>query len=867
MDPGPAAERPAAARSSPAPRLLAWCWQAAWRQQPGALLSAVTALALGVALALGIDLVNRSALQEFDSAMAGINGEADLRVAPREGALADRLLDPVEALASVEVASPIIETEVRALAGDGQWVRLRIIGLDVFRAARVTPQLLPTPDRDADAGAASPLFADDAVFLSAAARRAGVIDGQRMVTVLVNGQAQRLRVAGRLDGLTTDVALGVMDIAAAQQRLAFAGALTRIDLRLTPGTDRQALRNHLAAVAPTVVLVEPDSEGRRMSNLSRAYRVNLNVLALVALLTGGFIVHATMSLAITRLSSMFSLLALLGAPRSFGRRAIIGLALVMGTVGAILGVGLGIALAKGLLTLVGSDLGGGYFSGARVPLHLAPWPVAGYAALGILAAVAGALGPARRLAALQPMRNLRDGLAGPPGGPAVRLLVPVALALAGLALLGLPAIDGLPLAAYAAIACWLMAGVMLVGPALSVAAGWLRRRPTLAWRRPALWLAIGRLANLPGPAANALAGVVASFALVCAMVVMVDSFRHSVDQWLGIVLPADLYARVATTGAAASLGPAQLAAVRADPAFAQVKPLRSQALTVDDQGTQVTLLAQPVMPDRPGDTLPLTRAFLGAGQWPAGCQPAYASEPAAIRLGWTLGHSLRLPLAGARDRCFVIAGIWRDYARQQGALVLPIDQYQALTGDDTVSDLALWLADGVDAPAGIARLRALLPGLTGLEVRSATDIRRLSLRIFDRSFAVTYALEAVALLVGLFGVASTYAGEALARQREFGLLRHLGMTRHALTRLFAGEALIAIGLGTLWGGLLGAAIAQVLIHRVNPQSFHWTMQTHWPIPVLLGSGLALVACGVLAAVLAARQSGGRAPILAVRSDW
>jgi len=132
---------------------------------------------------------------------------------------------------------------------------------------------------------------------------------------------------------------------------------------------------------------------------------------------------------------------------------------------------------------------------------------------------------------------------------------------------------------------------------------------------------------------------------------------------------------------------------------------------------------------------------------------------------------------------------------------------------------------------------------------------------------VTYALEAVALLVGLFGIITTYAGEALSRAREFGMLRHLGVTRAQVVRIFAYEAATSIAIGVIWGGLIGAAIAQVLIHWVNPQSFNWTMQTHWPVLTLVLSAALIVVLGVVAAVVASRKTGSTAPIAAVRADW
>ena len=214
-----------------------------------------------------------------------------------------------------------------------------------------------------------------------------------------------------------------------------------------------------------------------------------------------------------------------------------------------------------------------------------------------------------------------------------------------------------------------------------------------------------------------------------------------------------------------------------------------------------------------------------------------------------------------------MAGVWRDYARQHGALSIAAADWQRLTGESAASDVALWLAPGVTPDAVIAGLARSTPSLAALEWRSAADIRALSLRIFDRSFAVTYALEAIAILVGLFGVAAACAGEALARAREFGMLRHVGVQRRQIVAQLAIEAMLGVSVAVAWGGVIGAAIGLVLIERVNPQSFHWTMQVHWPLGLLTLSAAALIAAALIAALLAARSALGTGPLAAVRQDW
>jgi len=355
---------------------------------------------------------------------------------------------------------------------------------------------------------------------------------------------------------------------------------------------------------------------------------------------------------------------------------------------------------------------------------------------------------------------------------------------------------------------------------------------------------------------------VASFALTCAMVIMVSSFRLSVDNWLGQVLPADLYART-VANFQATIDPASQQAVAAVPGVERVQFLRTVEMTLTPERPPVLLLARE-LDDRPvAQQLPLTGQPLPA---PAGAVAIYVSEAMVSLYGFEPGTVRQVPLHGGMTNVFV-AGVWRDYARQSGAITMRLADYRRLTGDDTVSDAGIWLAQGASAARVVERIREVAPALENATFRSSSEIRGLSLAIFDRSFAVTYVLEAIAIVVGLFGVASTYAAEALNRSREFGMMRHLGVSRRMVMGQLAIEASIGTVVALVWGGLIGLLIGVILIERVNPQSFHWTMDVALPWSILVPSAIALLATAVVTAVLAARSASSGGPLLAVRQDW
>jgi putative ABC transport system permease protein len=289
---------------------------------------------------------------------------------------------------------------------------------------------------------------------------------------------------------------------------------------------------------------------------------------------------------------------------------------------------------------------------------------------------------------------------------------------------------------------------------------------------------------------------------------------------------------------------------------------RYARVQLDPQRSPVTLLIRPLDVERPA--LPLIGQAIG---WSAGDPPpAWISEPMAELYGLTVGQRVRIPLAGSMQE-FLVLGIWRDYARQGGAIALRDADYERLTGDTERTDAAIWLTPGVRPNDVIEAVRDRLDVGRQAEFLQPGEIRQLSLRIFDRSFAVTYLLEAAAIVIGLIGIAVTFSSQALARSKEFGMLRHLGVTRTQILAQFAIEGLLVTMLGITSGLAVGFAVALVLIHVVNPQSFHWTMELTLPAGTIALLVAALLATAALTALLAGRRAASGEAVRAVREDW
>ncbi|MFZ2990761.1 ABC transporter permease, partial [Ideonella sp.] len=289
---------------------LSW---AEWRAHPWRQLVALLSVALGVALALSVHLINASALAEFSSAVRSANGQPDLSLMAGPGGMDENLLDLLAARPDVKLAHPRIEVETLLLQADGRSLPVRVLGIDALLVAGVAPELLPQadPDESADGTRAGGLawLDPDRVFVNAGLLRA--LQGADSVNLLAQGQGQRWRVGGKV--AAGGGPLAVMDIAAAQHRFGLGGRLSRIDLRLAPGASVAALQAALAPALPAGVRWQrADDDAQRVSNLSRAYRVNLTVLALVALVVGGFLVFSVVTLSVAQRTPTLALLGVLG---------------------------------------------------------------------------------------------------------------------------------------------------------------------------------------------------------------------------------------------------------------------------------------------------------------------------------------------------------------------------------------------------------------------------------------------------------------------------------------------------------------------------------------------------------------------------
>jgi putative ABC transport system permease protein len=699
----------------------------------------------------------------------------------------------------------------------------------------------------------------DNIFPTPAAARWLHIDAGDTLKLQVALSEVTLRVAGLLS-TGEQQRFAVMDIAGAQAAFDRLGRVSRIDLRLRPGVDVNAFRDRVREQLPPGLVID-----RPAATLAGGHRTVAFLSRQPQRPRAGRLVHrrpaglSTQAFSVVQRRAQFALLRVLGVTRRKLLWLIVAESALVGVAGSVLGLIGGFVLARLAVQWVGADLGSGYFRGIAPTLVIEPFTLVLFFVLGVVVAMLGSLLPALEAARAAPALALHAG----DEQRAFERLRPIwpGLIAAGLGAFAtaLPPIAGLPLFGYVAIAL-LLIGTLMLMPRFAVLVLALLPTP----RRADAQLALAQLRGAPGQVMVSLAAMVASVSLMVSMVIMVSSFRYSLDDWLDRILPADVYFRTGAGSDTAYLTAEMQSRIAALPGIRRVEFCANNNCCSIHRDRASCCRRVPVDASTIASRLPLEgKAVAVASGAPS---PIWVNEAMVDVYGFTPGKVVSLPIGG-KSADFTVAGVFRDYARQQGAIVIDRERYVALTGDAAVTNGALWLAPGVTAATVRDAITREIPGGEKVEIAVPAEIREASLRIFDRTFAVTYALEFAALVIGLFGLSSSFGALVLARRREFGVLRHIGMTRRQIGSMLAIEGVTVSGIGLFVGLCLGGLISIVLIRVVNRQSFHWEMDLSVPWLPLCGFVLLVLVLATVTAVASGRQAMGDDVVRAVKDDW
>ena len=823
---------------------------------------AALGIALGVSVPVGVAVATDSARRAFTLSTEAVSGRATHHVVGGPGGLADSTYATVRVLLGIHAAAPVVEGYAR-LGGR----TFRLLGVDPFSEEPFRP-FVGTAAAGFDLAAL--LTRPGAVLISRGAAAALGLGAGDTATATVGGSRRVLTIAGVLEpGEATsrralaDVMLA--DIATAQELTGTSGAITRIDLRLDEAAAGAAALARIAAALPAGARLEPAAaRAERTAGLARAFEVNLNALALLALVFGMFLIYNSMTFSVVQRRAWIGLLRAQGVTRAEVLRLILGEALLLGAIATAAGLLLGAFLGRGLVHLVARTINDLYFTVTVTDARPGAAVLLRGAALGLGATLLAALAPALEAVRATPRAaQIRSAAETRSRGRAAKeAAAGVALLAAGSGLLALPTRD--LVVSFAALFTIIVAGALLAPAATVLLMRAVRPAVSAAFGTPGRMATRGveRTLSRTGPAIAALAVAVS---VGIAIGIMVGSFRDTVARWLDATLQADVYVStpgLAAGGGDARLPPAVVERILASPGVAGVSTYRNVTLSLPE-GELRLVAARLYPPHRRAFTF---RAVGEADPWTAFAEGGLlVSEAFAYRRGLRPGDRVVLP-TGRGERAFPVAAVFADYAAEHGVAFIDRTSYDTHFDDDAISSLGVFAADGVDADTLIERLRAIDTGEAVVLMRSHRGLRAASLEIFDRTFAITAVLRVLALLVAFVGVLSALMALQLERTRELGVLRATGLTSREVWALLAAQTGLMGAAAAALAVPLGIALAWTMVRVVNRRSFGWTIDLAIDAGVVLQAAALAIAAALLAGAYPAWRMSRTPPAAALREE-
>jgi putative ABC transport system permease protein len=836
-------------------------------REPVRMLLTILAVAIGVAVVLAIDLAGTAAAGSFHSSMETLAGEYTLEIV-EAGGVPDSVVAsiakqpiPLRYSARIEDYATVVDSKET----------LPLIGVDMIAEA----------DRYANAGggeggsgnaSAKPTEA----VLQQLEEPTSVWVGRSLkkkpddaIELLINDEVRSCTVRGVYDDSNGNDSAIVMDLAGAERALQREGRVDRILLKLPETVNAEEWRKRIAASLPVGVELRPQGTGTAENRkMLAAFRWNLRLLSYIALVVGAFLIYNTISVSVVRRRAEIGIVRALGASRGDVLMAFLGEAAGIGFAGVLVGIPLGRLLASGAVKLMAQTVDMLYVSSRPGVIALKESSIAAALLIGVGVSVASALGPAREAMQVAPV----DAMARGRREYAARLNkwrdlgIAAVLGVLAAALSRLPAIGGKPVSGYVATILLIVAAAYAI-PALvnvvsSVSTGLTRTllgvEALLASR--SLVGSLGRTSVLVGALATAVA-------MMTSVGIMVGSFRQTVVSWMDHQLPADLYLRPAGEASAdrhPTLSVELMERIAKLPGVAAVDRLR--AYEISYEGMPVTMASMDAQVLGPYDKSNFFSGRPAAGVLSEliGQNAILVSEPFTYKHNVKAGDWIELAMGESRAR-FRIEDVYFDYSSERGTILMDRGTLLKYMPDSAASNMAVFVAPEWK-PEDVRREILDAAVAHRILVFSDRDLRTEAIRVFDRTFAVTYALEAVAVLVAVMGIAGALLALVIDRRRELGLLRFLGAGSGQIRKLILVEAGLLGLLANLAGFVLGYFLSLILVFVINKQSFGWTIRFHWPVAVLCGALTVVYAATVLAGLYPAEVAVKLNPLEVVHED-
>ena len=833
-----------------------------WREKIGSYLLLLSIVAVGVGAFNGIRQASRSASANFGLFNQAVSGQSDFLIESATQRLSSDILQNLAQLSGVPDwhLVPVIEGSVTALdKNDTPTQQLRLVGLDLMGLANL-PNLT---DKNFDFGRDESnwydwLGSDNLVWIGKqTAQKLEINEGDKL-SFLASGRIREMYIRKLIKSDTGSFPddLIIADLPTVQNLLSRPNELNRVEV-IIDRTDLREDSEYLEEIRRRIIQVLPENltlkatqnRAADRASMTAAFRLNLTILSLIAILVGAYLILQALDAAVVRRRSEVATLISLGVGKGVLFLTFLFESVVIGLIGSVAGIGVGWLFAFLSAQMLADTVNALYFATTIEAISLTWLDCVFGLFLGFSFTILAGWLPARDAMQTPPAQILSRGDWSPGFSWLQKGSVGLFLILAGCFLLFLPPVDlegggKMALGGFLASGCWIFGSALLSGHLMIRLAGLFRS----FFKTPVARIAISRLHDGSSRHRLAVAGLVVAVGMVAGMFQMVDSFRSTIEQWFDIRFQAQLYvSERGVTGAGTING--------IDPKVMD-ELVKHDAIDYADivyvsyakPKEGITILSGVDMKAWSTQIRQLWLKSPGSIKAVEGCEPALISETFARRFNLLNGGSAELETMTGKKRISPV-GIFSDYGNEFGTAAVDISTWKKWTQSDRPINVSLYLKNGSDVNQIRDQLRLSFPGL---DVRNASELRDVALGIFEQTFKATSALNGIGLAVAFAGLLLGLFAIFDESSRTWLTLKHLGFSR---TQFLLSAGVEGSGIGfAAWviGSIVGVALGWLLIHVINVQSFGWTLQ--WQLPwadfMLFGTLLTLVGffSGVVAAI-------------------
>ncbi|MDI6762564.1 MAG: FtsX-like permease family protein [Thermodesulfobacteriota bacterium] len=837
------------------------------RLNKGRTFLSIIGICLGVSVFVSVQMAIHTAIEAFNATVDHVSGKAQLQVTSSGRGFPEEVYLKVKKVVGIRAATPVIQfiSKIDEPVGEP----LYLLGIDIFS---------DQPFRDYQFYGSSE---EDLQFLrdpkaiaitEKLARRYGlkkgdalpVIFGSKKVTLNITHLLKMEGPAKSLEGN-----FGLMDIAAAQEALEKVGLIDRIDLLVDPSISFEEVEKELRKVIPPGTEVRrSDTRSGQIEKMVSAFHLNLTALSLISLVVGMFLIYNAISISVIQRRREIGILRSIGATRSQILSLFLCEAGLIGGLGSLIGIGVGIGLAKVMLYFVSRTITSLYILVRTEDLIISPFLLIAGWLLGCLASVFSSIGPAKEASEIPPKEALSLGTLERKVKIRLKLL-----SLIGLGLLILSLIFALqnpinqkPVFGFLA-ALLIVIGISFLIPSLTLLLSRLLS--------PLLHLLFGVEGNLANRYLRdslartmiTIAALMTALSMLISISIMILSFRKTVDLWVEQSINGDVFifpGSYSLTGYSALL---PLEVSRALPSLPGVKAVDSfRALEVEYRGQPALIASVNGEVFLHLKVIRFTHGNPGMilNQFASG-QSVLVTESFSLRHQVDAGDRINLNTPQG-ERNFLISGVFYDYSSDWGMILMERNLFQSLWDDEMFHSAGIYLKEGTSLDSFKEMIRERFSKPYQLFVVSHRELRNEILKVFDQTFAITYALELIAIFVAILGIINSLNGLVIERQRDIGILRSIGGLRSQIQKTILIEAGLIGFFSLILGLLCGFLLSLLLIYVINKQSFGWTIQFTIPVMRLVEFWAMVMVASLIAGFIPARRAARTNPVESLRME-